>query len=220
MSHCIANKLPRIVDAPLAESRVECNAGVYTIFLNKKLEEIAFNSYKFLSFFGKKSIAIAQKGVNEENRKLMQKNVIKQIAVDLTAFALSLSYCSMNYLPAGLIFLPVWFLASKLKNCANEQIQTKEIDTSLVEDSTIKSEVLKGGILFYKAWQNVNQKKDRIFFTSSGESRFSVFESTPALEGRITQLEEKLKNLGKQWECTETDQETIEKIEELFYSNV
>ncbi|QZA58673.1 hypothetical protein [Candidatus Rhabdochlamydia porcellionis] len=219
MSHCIANQLPRIVDAPVAESRVECNSGEYTIFLNKKLKEIAPNSYEFLFHFGKKSVAIAQQGVSEEKRNLMQKNVVKQIVFDFAAFAASLSYCSMNYFPAGLISLPVWFLAYKLKNCANDRIQTKEIDISLVEDFTIKSEVLKGGILFYKACQKVNQEKNRFFFTSSGESRFSALESTPVLKVRIVQLEEKLKDRKGSLQYTERDQEIIKKLERLLSSN-
>lgn len=219
MSHCIANQSYRIAHAPIAEGRVEYNAGIYTIFLSEKLKEIAPSSYEFLSHWGEKSIAVAQKGVSEEIEDQMQKNTVKQITVSLTAFAASLSYYSMNYFPAALVSLPVWFLVSKLTNCANEQIKTKEIDISLVEDATIKPEILKGGILFYKACQKVNQKKDRIFFTSSGESRFSVFESTAALKERITQLEKKLKDREESLQYTETDQETIKKIANLFASN-
>lgn len=220
MSHCVTNQPYRIAHAPIAENRVEYNANIYTIFLNKNLKEIAPNSYEFLSLWGEKSIAIAQKGFSEENENQIQKNTAKQVAVSLATFAASLSYYSMNYFPAALASLPVCFLVSKLTSCANEQIKVKEIDTNLVEDIAIKPEILKGGILFYKACQKVNQKKDRIFFTSSGESRFSALESTPAFKERITQLEKKLKNLGEQWKCTETDQQTIKKIERLFYSNM
>lgn len=219
MSYCVTTGQPVVAYTPIAQSRVEYKADAIYAFFCPKLKEIAPNSYEFLSLWTEKSIAITQKGVSKENENQMQKNTIKQITASLSIFALSLGYYSMSYFSATLASLPVCFLVSKLTNCANEQIKTKEIDTSLVEDSTIKAEVLKGGILFFKAWQKVNQKKDHIFFTSSGESRFSVLESTPPLKGRITQLEEKLKNLGEQWECTEADQEIIEGIEKLFYSN-
>ena len=220
MTHCIRTRLPEICYAPIGQNGVNYNANGHIIFLDHRLKELAPNSYEFLSLWGERNVTITQKGVSEENRNLMRENAIAQIAVALTAFAASLSYCSMNYFPASLASLPVCFLTCKLKNCANERIKTKEVDTSLAEDSSIKPETLKGGILFYKACQKVNQQKDRIFFTNSGESRFSALESTPALKGRITQLEKKLEGLGEQWECTEADQETIDKIKNLFYSNV
>ncbi|MGB7128706.1 MAG: hypothetical protein WBD50_06440 [Candidatus Rhabdochlamydia sp.] len=214
MSHCITNQLYRIEDAPIAQGRVEYNAGMYTIFLDQRLKEVSSDTYDFLHLQGKKMIDITQKGVSEENKSQMQKNAIKQIAAGLTVFAVGLNYYSMNYFPAGLASLPVWFLACKLKNCADERIKAKEVDVNLIEEAS--PETLKGGILFYKAWQRVNQKKDPIFFTNSGESRFSVLESTPALEGRITQLKKKLESLEKPWECTEANQKTIKKIEKLF----
>ncbi|PWU13475.1 MAG: hypothetical protein C5B45_05935 [Chlamydiae bacterium] len=220
MSHCIANQRYRIAHIPIAQGRVEYNDGIYTIFLSKKLKEIAPNSYEFLSHWGKKSIAIAQEGFSKETKDRVQENAIKQVAINLTTFAVSLSYCSMNYFPAILASLPMWFLVSKLTNCADERIKTRAVDAGLVEESTIQPETLKGGILFYKACQKVNQEKSRIFFTSSGENRFSVLESTPTFKERITQLEKKLNNLGEPWECTETDQETIKKIEKLFCSNM
>ena len=220
MPHCITNQLVKIVHAPIAEGRVEFNDSVQTIFLDENLKKIVPNSYEFLSHWGKKSITIAQEGFCKENEDQVQGNAIKQVAINLTTFAVSLIYYSMNYFPAVLASLPIWYLVSKLTNCANEQIKAKEIDKSLVEDAEIKPKILKGGILFYKACQKVNQKKGRIFFTSSGESRFSALESVPAFEERIIQLEEKLKWLEEPWECTETDQKIIKKIEKLFYSNM
>ena len=218
MSHCIKNQPYRIHNAPIAQGRVEYNANGHTIFLDQRLEKIAPNSYKFLSLWGQRNVAITQKGFSKENENQIQRNAIKQIAADTAVFAVNCY--SMNYLPASLASLPIWFLAHKLTDCANERIKAKEVDTSLVEDPSITPEALKGGILFYKACQRVNQKKDRIFFTNSGESRFSVLESTPTLKGRIIQFEKKLEVLGEPWECTEADQKTIDKIENLFYSSV
>jgi hypothetical protein len=213
MSHCITNQPYRIQHAPIAQGRVD---NGHTIFLDQSLEKIAPNSYEFLSLWGKRNVAITLKGVSEENRNQMQKNAINQIAINLIIFAAGLNYYSMNCFSASLASLPIWFLAHKLTDCANERIKAKEVDTSLVEGPSTKPEILKGGILLYKAFQRVNQKKNRILFTNFGESRLSVLESTPTLKERIIQLEKKLEVLGEPWECTEADQETIDKIENLF----
>ncbi len=215
MSHCITNQLYRIEHAPIEQGRVECNAGMYTIFLDQRLKEVSSDTYDFLHLQGKKIIDITQKGVSEENKSQMQKNAIKQIAAGLSVFAVGLNYYSMNYLPASLASLPVWFLVYKLKDCADERIKAKEVDVNLIEEAS--PEILKGGILFYTACQRVNQKKDRIFFTNSGESRFSILESTPTLQGRVSLLEKALKSRGID-PYTKADQEVIKKIEKLFYS--
>ncbi|MDQ5956998.1 MAG: hypothetical protein ACH349_02125 [Candidatus Rhabdochlamydia sp.] len=215
MTHCIRTRLPEICYAPIGQNGVNYNANGHIIFLDHRLKELAPNSYEFLYLHGKKIIDITQKGFSTENENQIQKNAIKQVAADLAVFAVNCY--SMNYLPASLASLPIWFLACKLTNCANERIKAKEVDASLVKDPLIPPEVLKGGLLFYKAWQEVNKTKNRIFFTNYGESRFSVLESTPALEERITQIEEELKRRGIN---IEVDQKTTEKIEKLFYSSI
>jgi hypothetical protein len=198
---------------------VEDNANGHTIFLDQRLKIVSPGTYDFLRLQGEKSIDIAQKGFSKENKNQIQRNAIKKIAVG-AVLAMNLSFYSMNYLSTGLASLPFWVLVCKLTNCANERIKAEAVDTSLVEDPSITPEVLEGGIRFYEACRRVNQKNNRIFFTNSGENRFSVLESTPLLKDRIIQLKKKLKDLEKPWECTEADQETIDKIENLFYSSV
>lgn len=217
MSHCVSNQTYsiNIEDAPISQSRVVCNKNIFTIYLDKRLEKVAPHADAFLRLHAKRFMDLTQKGPSEKDKKDMQNNAVRQIGASLAVLALGLN-CSMNCLPATLFSLPVWFLAHKLTNCANERIKTKEVDKKVVEEAT--PEHLKGGILFYKACQEVN--KNKVFFTRSGDSWFPSLESTPTLEDRIHQLEQKLKNQGIDLSHTEEDQKNIKQIENLFYSAV
>ncbi|MGL4540258.1 MAG: hypothetical protein ACRCU0_04700 [Candidatus Rhabdochlamydia sp.] len=216
MSHCISNQTYsiNIEDAPISQSRVTCHEGSYTIYLDKRVEKIAPNVHEFLHLYAMKFIDVTQEGMSDKHKQEMQNNVVKQIAVSVAVFALG--YYSMNYLSATLISSPLWFLAHKVTNCSNERMKIKEVDIRVIKDAT--PEYLKGGLLFYKACQRANQNKNSFFFTHSGDNRFPSLESTPTLEERIHQIEQKLKDLKVEWQPREEDQKTIKQIENLFHS--
>jgi hypothetical protein len=213
MSHCISNQTYSIENAPISQSRVTCHEGIFTIYLDKRVEKIAPNVSAFLCLHAMRFIEVTQEGVSDKHKQEMQNNIVKQLAVSVAVF--TLGYYSMNYLSATLISSPFWFLAHKFTNCSNERMKIKEVDIRVIKDAT--SEQLKGGLLFYKACQEVNKKK--FFFTNSGDSRFPSLESTPTLEDRIRQIEKKLKDLKVEWQLKE-DQKIIKQIESLFYSTV
>lgn len=227
MTASIHQARTEIKDAPISESRVECNADVFAIYLDKRLEVIAPKSYKFLSLLGKENINITQAGAcySEKDARQMQKNILIQVAASLAVFVSSLAIFayssdaddfSIKPFPASMLSLPSWFLFYKLGSCANERIKAQTIDAIVTERAT--PEELKGGILFYKAFQQRNKKKNMFFYTDSGESRFSSLESSPLLQDRIIQLEQELKSRGIASECTKKDQQKIREMENLFYS--
>lgn len=216
MSHGVFNQpySIKIKHAPILEARVACNKGIFTIYLDKRMEEIAPNVSAFLRLHAIKFVDITQEGLSDKHKKEMQNNIVKQVAVSMVVFALGCY--SMNCLSATFISSPLWFLAHKFTSCTNERMKVKEVDVRVIKDAT--PEHLKGGLLFYKACQEVNKKK--ILFTRSGDSRFPSLESTPTLKDRIHQIEQKLKALEVKWQTTDEDQKIIKQIENLFYSTV
>lgn len=214
-----------IKDVPIVQGRVEYKAGVFAIYLDKRLELIAPNSYRFLSLLGKENVNMTSAGAcyNEEEAGQIQKNILIQAAASLTVFVSSLvifafssdsNEDSIKPLSATLLSLPPWFLAHKLGSCANERIRTQKIDATVSKKATAKE--LKGGILFYKAFQEKNKKKNKFLYTDAGESRFPSLESNPLLQDRIMQLEQELKSRGVVSECTKEDQQKITEIQTLF----
>ena len=208
-------------DAPIGLYKPIYNKlGTSIIYLDNRLKEIDSNAYGFLRLQGLCCAEVTQKEANcyiEENRK-----ELLRVAISVGVFVVS-SLCSINIVSAAGFSLCPWLLSGQLKCCAANRIKEEKADNKATQKAN-KTQ-LEGGIRFYMALQQILQRKvndnllNLLFFTPSGEKRFILLEELPSLEGRVSKLKSKLKDLGEQWECTETDQETIKKIEKLFYSD-
>lgn len=204
-------------DAPIGLYKpIYSKSGTSTIYLDSKLKKIDANAYDFLRLQGLCCVEVTKKETNcyvEENRKKLQR-----IAISIGIFV-TLNYFSINLASAaGFSFCP-WFLTDRLEYCAANRIKEEKADNKAIQQAD-KAQ-LEGGIRFYMALQQAHQRKvndnllNLFFFTLSGEKRIISLEELPSLEGRISKLKSKLKDLGEPW-YEGKDQEKIDEIENFF----